>query len=282
MSRYYNAKPTIERDDGIKAKSKRGQFTKNWWADRWLKNMEKVMDKGRLQRGRRYARKGQVLRLDEVAEGLAARVQGSTRQPYKIEIKISTLPEKAWQQVVAMLAERPVFIAQLLAGEMPQNIEDAFQSANVSLYPAGHEITHKCSCPDYATVCKHIAAVHYILAERFDEDPFLLFRLRGKNKNDIMEVLNPYAQIDMGQQETSEWENSPLDEQIGRFWLMGEEAQALDLSFDPPNEDNMPVLKRLDAPDFLPQLAEWINPVSEELSQKALQILLNPNQTKNE
>ncbi|MBX3055572.1 MAG: hypothetical protein KF770_03785 [Anaerolineae bacterium] len=133
MSWYYDFKPTrpIETDQGIKARSKRGDFVKNWWATRWIKAMERVMDSGRLQRGRSYARKGQVLSLEEGQGRMTAKVQGSQRTPYKITIELTPLTEKDWEKVLAALAARPYFVAQLLAGEMPPEIEEVFQVAKL-------------------------------------------------------------------------------------------------------------------------------------------------------
>ena len=126
--RWYWDFPTskpIETDQGIKAKSKRGDFVRNWWATRWIKAMEYVMNRGRLERGRRYARKGQVLSLTENkgGGGFVAKVQGSRPTPYKITINVTPLSNKKWEAVLDALAERAIFTAKLLAGEMPQDIE---------------------------------------------------------------------------------------------------------------------------------------------------------------
>ncbi len=180
---YFYFKPTkaIKTKDGIKAQSKRGAFAKNWWAQKWIEALERLVDSGRLSRGRSYARKGQVLSIDETKDGIAARVQGSMRTPYRISIKINHLTDAEWDKVIDALAEQAIFSAQLLAGEMPQDIEQAFERAQVSLFPSKRgDLETSCSCPDYSNPCKHIAATHYILGERFDEDPFLIFRLRGR------------------------------------------------------------------------------------------------------
>ena len=142
VSWYYDFKPTrpIDTDQGIKAKSKRGDFVKNWWATRWIAAMERVMDRGRLQRGRNYARRGQVLSLEEGKGQITAKVQGSRRTPYKITIELTPLSEKDWEKVLAALAERPYFVARLLAGEMPQEIEEAFQAAKLDLFPGRREL----------------------------------------------------------------------------------------------------------------------------------------------
>jgi uncharacterized Zn finger protein len=123
---YFKPTKAIETEDGIKAQSKRGAFVKNWWAQRWIAALERLVDSGRLSRGRRYARKGQVLSIDETKDGIAARVQGSRPTPYKISIKMNHLTDAEWDKVIDALAEQAIFTAQLLAGEMPQDIEQAF------------------------------------------------------------------------------------------------------------------------------------------------------------
>jgi uncharacterized Zn finger protein len=188
----YYFKPTKPKavKDGLKARSQRGSFAKNWWAQRWIAALERLVDSGRLTRGRAYARKGQVLSIEETKDGIAAKVQGSQRSPYKIKIQIAPLSEAQWDQVIDALAEQAIFTAQLLAGEMPQEIESAFEAARVSLFPARRDdLKTDCSCPDYANPCKHVAAAHYILGERFDEDPFLIFRLRGRTQEQVMAAL---------------------------------------------------------------------------------------------
>ena len=188
----YWFKPTkaIKTKDGIKAQSKRGAFAKNWWAQRWIAALERLVDSGRLSRGRSYARKGQVLSIDETRDGISARVQGSMRTSYKISIKINHLTDAEWDKVIDALSEQAIFTAQLLAGEMPQEIEQAFERAKVSLFPSNRkDLQTDCSCPDYSNPCKHIAAAHYILGERFDEDPFLIFRLRGRTQEQVMQEL---------------------------------------------------------------------------------------------
>lgn len=178
---WYPESRPIQTDRGLKARSRRGGFAKNWWAERWIGNLEQLMDAGRLRRGRRYARQGQVLSLEERAGGVVAEVQGSRRKPYRVRIDLEPLDDAGWERVIDVLAERALFAARLLSGEMPEDIEEAFSAAGASLFPERRgELRTECSCPDPAQVCKHTAAVHYILGERFDEDPFLLFRLRGR------------------------------------------------------------------------------------------------------
>jgi uncharacterized Zn finger protein len=277
MSWYidWKPKPTIETDEGIKAKSKRGAFVKNWWATRWLTSMEKLMDRGRLQRGRRYARKGQVLSLTEETGRVTAKVQGSRRRPYIVTIQVEPLSELAWEQVMGALAGRPILMAQLLAGEMPQDIEQVFASVGLSLFPdRAMDLEMDCSCPDWASVCKHLAAVHYILAERFDEDPFLIFRLRGRSQEEILSALSQQGrsghadETPMAQHTPA----APLSESLDTFWEMGEELAHFSTHIAPP-QAQYPVLVRLGAPAFMEDMQHWLGPAYDAMSETAVKTL---------
>jgi uncharacterized Zn finger protein len=274
----YWFKPTkaIKTKDGIKAQSKRGTFAKNWWAQRWIAALERLVDSGRLSRGRSYARKGQVLSIDETKDGIAARVQGSMRTPYKISIKINHLTDAEWNKVFDALSEQAIFTAQLLAGEMPQDIEQAFERARVSLFPSKRgDLETDCSCPDYSNPCKHIAAAHYILGERFDEDPFLIFRLRGRTQEQIMQELRKRrAENDeAAKDETEEVEVIiPLEEQIENFWDVRAPLEGFAVSIRPPAIE-MPLLKRLGEANFVsePGLQSVLSGTYRVISQKAIQ-----------
>lgn len=273
----YWFKPTkaIKTKDGIKAQSKRGDFAKSWWAQRWIAALERLMDSGRLSRGRSYARKGQVLSIDETKDGIAARVQGSQRTPYKISIKIAHLTDSEWDKVIDALAEQAIFSAQLLAGEMPQEIEQAFEKAKVSLFPSKRgDLTTDCSCPDYSNPCKHIAAAHYILGERFDEDPFLIFRLRGRTQEQIMQELRKRrAGDEIVEEEAEEAEVViPLEEQLETFWDVRAPLEGFTVSIRPPAIE-MPLLKRLGEPNFVPEpgLQSMLSATYQAISRKAIQ-----------
>ena len=251
---YYKPTQAIATDEGIKAKSKRGVFAKNWWATRWIKALERLMDAGRLRRGRTYARKGQVLSIDETKSGVKAKVQGSTRRPYAVTIEIDKLSDAQWEQVIDTLVDQAIFTAQLLAGEMPQEIEEAFDAAGVSLFPEKrNELMTECSCPDWANPCKHVAAVHYILGEQFDEDPFLLFRLRGRTQEQILAALRA-RRAEAGDEDAEETEEEevfvPLTESIADFWGTGQPLSHFKTAIKPPVTE-LPILKRLGQPGFL-------------------------------
>src|SRR5947207_8624183 len=175
---------------GIKAQSRRGAFGRSWWARRWLDVLEKLELGGRLGRGRSYARKGQVLDI-AIEEGrVGASVQGSREEPYAVTIRVQPLASGDWRRVGGALAREARFAAKLLASEMPEDVEDAFTAAGLSLFPSSRrELETSCSCPDWSNPCKHIAAVYYLLGEEFDRDPFLVFRLRGLSREGVVALL---------------------------------------------------------------------------------------------
>jgi uncharacterized Zn finger protein len=175
---------------GIKAQSRRGDFAASWWGKRWIKVLESFDIGERLSRGRTYARKGQVMDIEIEKGSVRATVQGSRSHPYEVEVRFRPLSRAQWYQVAKALADRFISLARLLAGEMPEDIENVFESAKLSLFPHKlRDLETDCSCPDWSNPCKHTAAVFYLLAEEFDRDPFLLFKLRGLTREELFELL---------------------------------------------------------------------------------------------
>lgn len=212
MSRYrdYYFPPSSPRSvkGGIKAHSKRGAFGKNWWAKRWIAVLEGFNMGARLTRGRTYARKGQVISIDIDKGTVTAEVQGSRAKPYHVSIKVKTLSKAKWQKLGDILTGQAVFAAKLLTGEMPNDIEDAFAEAGLSLFPEKRsDLKTDCSCPDWANPCKHIAAVYYLLGEEFDRDPFLIFKLRGIEREELVELV-------AGKKDTSPANDKPAPEPL--------------------------------------------------------------------
>ena len=177
---------------GIKAQSKRGSFGTSWWAKRWIGVLERMNVGARLGRGRRYARGGQVLAIDIEPGTVRAQVQGSRPSPYQVEIQVRELGAAGWKKLAQHLSRQAIFSAKLLAGEMPEDIETVFDEAGLSLFPSTlRDLTTSCSCPDWSNPCKHIAAVYYLLGEEFDRDPFLIFKLRGMAREELVALLAP-------------------------------------------------------------------------------------------
>ncbi|MGB6065753.1 MAG: SWIM zinc finger family protein [Desulfomonilaceae bacterium] len=187
---YYRPAAPREVKGGIKAQTKRGGFGQSWWAKRWIAVLESFDIGARLQRGRSYARRGQVVSVAIDKGSIIAAVQGSRPRPYNVTITVKTLSEQEWGRILEALSEQVIFAARLLAGEMPDNIEDVFREQKISLFPQKlKDLETDCSCPDWSNPCKHIAAVYYLLGEEFDRDPFLIFKLRGVDRNELVEKL---------------------------------------------------------------------------------------------
>ena len=177
----------IRVEGGLVARSERGAIGSTWWSRRFVAVLESLSMGGRLTRGRTYARKGQVLELGVRAGVVTSTVQGSRPQPYQVSIGFGVLPEEAWQAVESALASQALYRAQLLAGELPGELEQLFADAGAPLFPASQrELSMRCTCPDVAVPCKHIAATFYLLAERFDDDPFELLLWRGRSRADLL------------------------------------------------------------------------------------------------
>lgn len=252
---YAPSKP-IKVEGGIKAKSKRGSIGDTWWSKRWVKVLESFGWSNRLERGRRYARSGQVLDFKLTPGRVTARVQGSMSEPYSVKIEMKPLADEAWNRVLEEMSRKAIFAAKLLAGEMPQNIEEAFDATGMSLFPESSKgIKTDCSCPDSANPCKHIAAVYYILAEEFDRDPFMLFKLRGRTADEITVSLR--SKRTAGTENAPELEASPtgmageqkeVSLSIDGFWS-GEEIGSFSVNISPPDV-SAAIIKRLGTPQF--------------------------------
>jgi uncharacterized Zn finger protein len=256
---YYSAQRPRKVVGGIKTKSERGAIGETWWSKRWLRTLESFGMGTRLTRGRSYARQGQVVSLDIQAGIVKSKVQGSMPKPYTLTIELHPLTKHEWNHVADAMVTQALFSAKLLAGEMPQNIEEAFSSANLSLFPTrGNDLHTHCSCPDYANPCKHIAAVYYILAEQFDEDPFLIFKLRGCTKEQLISLLRQKRAAMLPEKATpmihAVAQNAPteeplrLEDMLSTFWEAGDGLDQFSVRPRSPEVEKA-ILKRLgDAP----------------------------------
>lgn len=177
-------------EGGIKARSKRGAIAQTWWSERFIGVLESFGMGSRLSRGRNYARRGQVLALTIAPGTVYASVQGSRRQPYEVRIGFPAFGKADWMKLGEALAADAWYAAQLLAGEMPTDIEDLFASIGLSLFPdSARDLSMDCSCPDWSVPCKHIAAAFYLLAEEFDQDPFRILAWRGRGREPLLAAL---------------------------------------------------------------------------------------------
>ena len=160
-------------------------ITRTWWGNAWCENLEKYADyASRLDRGKRYVRTGTVVDLQIKTGKIEARVQGRRKTPYKVEIRISPLNQVHCQEIVDQCSDR---MEELLSGNFPVGMKEFFTGEH-GLFPSPSEISFNCSCPDWALMCKHVAAALYGVGARLDQDPALFFTLRGIDMNKFIDV----------------------------------------------------------------------------------------------
>lgn len=214
---FPRAKP--RKADGIVATSRRGAIGATWWSQRFLTVLQGFGLGSRLTRGRSYARSGQVLDFVVRPGEVIASVQGSQRDPYHVSLSINVFQPEQWSRVERRLAKSAVYCAELLAGQMPKDIEAVFADSNLTLFPTSHEFDTECSCPDWQNPCKHIAAVCYILAEGFDADPFQILAWRGRERAALLRRIETYRDdVAWEQAERTEPAQPPLAALIATFW----------------------------------------------------------------
>lgn len=208
-------------EGGLKARSKRGAIAQTWWSERFVAVLDAIGVAGRLQRGRAYARRGQVINLHVDAGSVTARVQGSRRSPYRVRIGITAYGKAEWAAVERELAGNAWYLAKLLSGEMPEDIEEVFAGLGLSLFPgSGRELTMDCSCPDWEVPCKHVAAALYLLAESFDEDPFAILAWRGREREDLLANLQAARTDAPRGVDPAEEPGAPLEECLESYFSL--------------------------------------------------------------
>jgi len=235
------------------------QASREWWAQRWLDLLDSYRFKKRLERARNYARQGNVLSIKFQGSKVLARVQGTEPEPYQVSLSLDPFNEEEWGYVIETMSQRAIFAAKLLAGEMPQNIEEVFTANGLSLFPFTlADIRSKCSCPDKANPCKHIGAIYYQLGERFSEDPFVLFQLRGRTKDQIIAALRQLrvASVEAPNLETPDIQEKTPNTQhplkIDSFWQYNEPLESALVVIAPPptSETVLDVLGPIPLPEL--------------------------------
>lgn len=266
--------------------------SREWWAQRWLDLLDSYRFKKRLERARNYARQGNVLFIKFQGSKVLADVQGTEPEPYQVSLSLDPFSDEQWGYVIETMSQQAIFAAKLLAGEMPQNIEEVFTANGLSLFPFTlSDIRSKCSCPDKANPCKHIGAIYYQLGDRFSEEPFVLFQLRGRTKDQIIaalrELRNVYVEVPSPEppdtQDLTANTQYPLN--IEQFWQYNEPLESTLVVIAPPSSDT--VLDIL-GPIPLPELdssgsntansevvMQYLNTVYKAVSQQAVLAAMN-------
>lgn len=162
-------------------------LARTWWGKSWNNNLERYADyTNRIGRGRSYVRHGAVLDLKIDAGQVTALVQGSTSKPYEVVISIKGITQANWQEIKKQCEGQLKSLQDLLAGKFPKTLADVFFNQEKGLFPSPQMINFDCSCPDWASMCKHVAAALYGIGARFDEDPSLFFKLRGVDTEELI------------------------------------------------------------------------------------------------
>jgi uncharacterized Zn finger protein len=274
-----------------------------WWVQRWIDLLNSYRFKKRLERARNYAKEGNVLSIEFKGPKVLAKVQGTAPEPYEVSLSIDPFSEEDWNYVVETMAEQAVYSAYLLAGEMPHNIEKVFTANGLSLFPFTlSDIHSRCSCPDPQNPCKHIGAIYYQLGDRFSEDPFVLFQLRGRTKEQILDDLRRLRSTKAGEQESKAVEEhqsnqtiqnpscagsapkaqpktpkpqTPLD--ITEFWQYYEALDSSLVVIAPPpdNRTVLDVLGTIPLASADTRVMQYLDEVYKTVSQQAVMSALN-------
>ena len=264
---------------------------REWWAQRWVDVLESFGWRRRLERARNYVREGRVLSLDFQGAKVIAKVQGTAPEPYDVNLSLDAFSEDQWSYAIEEMSGRAIFAAKLLVGEMPRNIEEAFIASGLSLFPfSKFDIHSHCSCPDPVNPCKHIGAVYYLLGDYFSQDPFILFQLRGKTKQEIVDTLRQIRSLNTEESQKTELETQPLVQftppHLGAsFWNYEQHLDASLVVIAPPpsQETVLDVLGNipLDSDSShrasnAPTLAmEYLQKIYQQVSQQALLAAMN-------
>jgi uncharacterized Zn finger protein len=204
MNGWYPPSRPRRVENGIKARKAQGSIGESWWSRRFIDVIESFALGSRLTRGRNYARAGQVISLNVASGEVTASVQGSRARPYAVRVGVTPYPRATWQRIETALADQARYSARLLAGEMPQDLEEVFTASGVSLFPTGiRDLAMRCSCPDSAVPCKHLAATLYLLAEAFDLDPFRILQWRGRSREELLSRLRTLRSAEAGEHQDS-------------------------------------------------------------------------------
>jgi len=188
---YYSYKPRKPKDPAAQLAKLRkknpdikpvvidGKLAKTWWAQAWNRNLESYADySSRIGRGRTYVKSGAVLDLTIAPGEVRALVQGSRVKPYDVAVIIEPLQKQRWEAITQRCSRKITNLEELASGKFPTELTELFTDKGDGLFPSPKEIRFSCSCPDWASMCKHVAAVLYGIGARFDEDPTLFFLLR--------------------------------------------------------------------------------------------------------
>ncbi len=268
------------------------QFSRTWWGKRFIAALEAFTDSARLGRGRSYASGGKINEYRINQGKITAKVRGSVnpyfgvyKEPlYNITIEIKPISASDWSKAIANISSKASFVSKLLMNEVPDKIEEAFAELNLHLLPNSRkDFTTKCSCPDYSNPCKHIAGVYYLVASELDSNPFLLFELRGLEREKLLQELakSPLGQVLSSAMDTEEMPlesaasyytqpekvSVPESVNLKEFWLGKKRLPSTIEAVSPASIPAILIKKAGDYPSFWKKDISFIE-VMEELYQR--------------
>lgn len=249
-------------------------WSESWAAQRWIRILEQAAPGKRAVDGLEYAVLGQTKSLIVEPSTLVASVQGRAERPYVVKFQLDPFTPEQWEKVVAVMTDQAVYSAKLLAGDLPTNIEDVFVPLGLKLFPTEQtEIAFSCTCAEFqaedrtrnaskaagetpapALWCKHGACAAYLLAQRLSSDPFVLFKLRGLDGQELLERLrHSRAVANSSKTNPSVYagrvpgvsDSGPVAFEATRdFWELNSELENLETPIEPPPVSH-PLLRRL-------------------------------------
>ena len=179
LSKNKNFEPVIVEGNSRK-------ICKSWWGDAWCRNLERYADwENRIGRGKSYVRNGNVVDLKIKGGKIHAKVQGSRKTPYTVKITIDMIDEKKRHRIEERATGKIQNMEALLTGTFPEELKELFFQED-GLFPSPDEIHFNCSCPDWAIMCKHVAAALFGIGVRLDSNPIYFFQMRGIDLDDFV------------------------------------------------------------------------------------------------
>jgi uncharacterized Zn finger protein len=189
-------------------------IAKTFWGKAWCDNLESYSDfSNRLPRGRTYARNGSIIDLKIGKGHVKAQVMGSSL--YKVTIKIKPMHEPKWKSLVKACSGKIDSLIELLQGKFSKSVMEIITKKNEGLFPKPQEISMDCTCPDFATMCKHVAAVLYGVGATLDSKPEWLFDLRGADQTELIATASGANTLIMQQTGENSLEEKDLSDIFG-------------------------------------------------------------------
>jgi len=246
-NKKYAVRSPLNVKGGIRAQALRAEPLRVWWSRRWTTVLETFRMGPRFGRGRHYAVSGQTSDLTLAAGSVAASVQGTVAEPYRCEATFTHLGGTAKARVVAALRQRPMLLARLLAGDLPHETEALFRAENCPLFPEReNDLKSRCSCPDWANPCKHLAAVYCLLGETIAKNPLTLLALRGVTRADLVEYPMPDTECPAPKPGTSRGTGAGAPPPLTREAFYGKPSPPLtDFGAAPKTDVAAPLVHRL-------------------------------------